>query len=79
MKRFLTIGAVAGLAGWLHSIGALDPGLWRDTIARERRRIPEQLKEALGAGRRAAAQAEEDLDREVRESFRADPGPRSPA
>ena len=76
MKRLLTIGGVCGLVGWLHSIGALDPKLWADTIARERRRIPEQIKEALAAGKRAAAQAEEDLDREVRESFRADSGPR---
>jgi hypothetical protein len=76
VKRLLTIGGVCGLVGWLHSIGALDPKLWADTIARERRRIPEQIKEALAAGKRAAAQAEEDLDREVRESFRADSGPR---
>jgi hypothetical protein len=41
--------------------------------------IPAQIKEALAAGKRAASQAEEDLDREVRESFRANSGPRSPA
>ena len=63
-------GALAGVVGWLASIGALDPRLWRDTIARERRRIPEQVKEAIAAGKRAAAEAEEDLDREVREAFR---------
>ncbi len=76
MKRLLTIGAIGGFVAWLHSIGALDRGLWADTIARERERIPRDLKEALEAGKRAAAQAEEDLDREVRESFRVDPGPR---
>jgi hypothetical protein len=74
MPRLLKLGAVAGLVSWLASIGALDPRLWRDTIARERRRIPEQVKEALAAGRRAAAEAEEDLDREVREAFRPPPG-----
>ena len=71
MKRLLTLGAIGGLVGWLHSIGALDPGLWADAIARERKRIPEEIKEAIAAGKRAAARAEEELDREVRESFRA--------
>lgn len=71
MKRLLAIGAVGGLVAWLHSIGALSPGLWADTIARERRRLPEEIKEAIAAGKRAATRAEEDLDREVRESFRA--------
>ena len=70
MSKLIKLGVVAGAIGWLHSIGALDPRLWIDTIKRERERIPEQLKEALEAGKRAAAQAEEDLDREVRESFR---------
>jgi len=69
MGRLVKLGVLVGVIGWLHSIGALDPKLWADTIARERERLPEQLKEALGAGRRAAAQAEEDLDREVRGAF----------
>ncbi len=69
MARLIKIGVLVGVVGWLHSIGALDPGLWRDTIRREREQLPRQLKEALAAGRRAAAQAEEDLDREVREAF----------
>ncbi|MGE0028195.1 MAG: hypothetical protein AB7O78_19015 [Thermoleophilia bacterium] len=69
MGRLVKLGVVAGVLGWLHSIGALDPGLWADTYKRERERIPAQLKEALGAGKRAAAQAEADLDREVREAF----------
>lgn len=72
--RLVKLGVVGGLVGWLGSIGALDPRLWKDTIARERRRIPEQLKEALEAGKRAAAEAEEDLEREVRESFRPPSG-----
>lgn len=70
MKRLLALGAIGGLAGWLHTIGALDPGLWIDTIKRERRNIPPQIKEAIAAGKRASARAEEELDREVRESFR---------
>jgi hypothetical protein len=76
MKRLLTIGAVGGLLAWLGSIGALSPGLLKSVFDRERRRIPEQLKEALEAGKRAAKQAEDDLDREVRESFRVNSGPR---
>ena len=72
MGRLVKLGIVAGVIGWLHSIGALDPRLWADTITRERERIPGQLREALGAGRRAAAQAEADLDRQVRDAFRAD-------
>lgn len=69
MARLIKIGVLVGVVGWLHSIGALDPGLWRDTIRREREQLPRQIKEALAAGRRAAARAEEDLDREVREAF----------
>jgi len=69
MGKLVKLGVVAGVVGWLHSIGALDPGLWADTFAREKQRIPEQIKEALAAGKRAAAQAEADLDREVREAF----------
>jgi hypothetical protein len=71
VKRLLAIGALGGLVGWLHSIGALSPGLWADTIARERKRLPAEIKEAIAAGKRAAAREEEELDREVRESFRA--------
>ncbi|HMO01106.1 MAG TPA: hypothetical protein PKD59_16970 [Miltoncostaeaceae bacterium] len=69
MSRLVKLGVAAGVVGWLHSIGALDPGLWADTYRRERERIPAQIKEALAAGKRAAAQAEADLDREVREAF----------
>lgn len=72
MGRLVKIGIAAGVVGWLHSIGALDPTLWRDTLTRERERIPGQIREALGAGKRAAAQAEADLDRQVRDSFRSD-------
>ena len=45
------------------------PRLWTDTVKREKERIPAQIKEALAAGKRAAAQAEADLDREVKEAF----------
>lgn len=72
MGKLIKIGVAAGVVGWLHSIGALDPKLWRDTLARERQRIPGQVREALGAGKRAAAQAEADLDREIRDAFRSD-------
>ena len=69
MPRLLKLGIVAGVLGWLGSIGALDPRLWADTVKREKERIPAQIKEALAAGKRAAAQAEADLDREVKEAF----------
>ena len=69
MGRLIKLGVAAGIIGWLHSIGALDPRLWKDTIAREREQIPQQVKEALAAGKRAAAAAEDDLDRQVREAF----------
>lgn len=72
MGRLIKIGVAAGAVGWLHSIGALDPKLWIDTLKRERERIPGQIREALGAGKRAAAQAEEELDREVRNAFRSE-------
>ena len=72
MGKLLKLGLIGGAVAWLASIGALDPALWRDTIARERARIPDQLREALAAGRRAAAQAEEDLDRDVRNAFGGD-------
>jgi len=72
MGKLIKIGVAAGVVGWLHSIGALDPKLWKDTIARERQRIPGQLREALGAGKRAAAEAEGDLDREIRDAFSSD-------
>jgi hypothetical protein len=75
VKWLLILGGIGALLAWLHSIGALDPKLWKDTVAREKQRIPEQVKEAVAAGKRAAGKAEEDLDREVRQSFRADSGP----
>ena len=70
MGRLLKLGVVAGVIGWLGSIGALDPKLWADTFRREKERIPAQIKEAVAAGKRAAAKAEADLDREVKEAFR---------
>ncbi|MGD9573359.1 MAG: hypothetical protein AB7V62_15875 [Thermoleophilia bacterium] len=69
MGKLLKIGVIGGVIAWLGSIGALDPKLWKDTFQRERERVPGQLKEALAAGKRAAAQAEEDLDRDVRNAF----------
>jgi hypothetical protein len=69
MGRLLKLGVVAGVIGWLGSIGALDPRLWADTYTREKERIPAQIKEAVAAGKRAAAKAEADLDREVKGAF----------
>jgi hypothetical protein len=75
MGRLLKIGAVAGLVGWLHSIGALDPRLWIDTVKHEREVLPGQVKEALEAGKRASAQAEAELEREVEAAFHRFPPP----
>ncbi|WP_217912787.1 hypothetical protein [Miltoncostaea marina] len=69
----MKLGVVGGVVAWLGSIGALDPKLWADTIRRERERVPAQLKEALEAGKRAAAAAEEELDRDVRAAFEQRP------
>ena len=69
MGRLVKLGVVAGVIGWLGSIGALDPRLWADTFRREKERIPAQIKEAVAAGKRAAAKAEDDLDREVKGAF----------
>jgi hypothetical protein len=69
MGRLPKLGVVAGVIGWLGSIGALDPRLWADTFTREKERIPAQIKEAVAAGKRAAAKAEADLDREVKGAF----------
>lgn len=66
MKLLAGVGAL----GWLASIGALDPRLWRETLARERERLPEQLREAFAAGTREARRAEAALDAEVQEAFR---------
>jgi hypothetical protein len=68
-KLKLLVGA--GVLGWLGSIGALDPRLWADTIRRERERLPGQLREAVAAGKREAARAEDALDAEVQEAFRS--------
>ncbi|MGD9694881.1 MAG: hypothetical protein AB7V42_04365 [Thermoleophilia bacterium] len=69
MGRLLKIGVVGAVVGWLHSIGALDPRLWIDTLKRERERIPEQVKEALAAGKRAASDTEAALEREIEDAF----------
>jgi hypothetical protein len=71
VRTVIKLGALAGAIGWLHSIGALDPKLWADTIRRERERLPGQFHEALEAGRREAARAEERLERDIDEAFRS--------
>lgn len=65
------LAAGAGVIGWLASIGALDPKLWVETFKRERERLPAQFKEAVESGKREAARAEAELDREVQAAFRS--------
>lgn len=71
LRTKLTLLAGVGAVGWLASIGALDPKLWVATFKRERERLPVQFKEALESGKREAARAEADLDREVQAAFRS--------
>ncbi len=66
MKKLVKLGVVAGVVGWLHSIGALDPKLWTDTIKRERERIPLQI---AGGPQRGQAR---------RRAGGGRPGPRGP-
>lgn len=69
MGRGVKIAAAIGVVGWLGSIGALNPRLWIETFQRERHTLRGQLDEALAAGRRASAQAEQRLDDEVKAAF----------
>jgi hypothetical protein len=67
--RWVVLIAVAGAAGWAYSRGWLDPGCVRALVEHERARIPDQVKDAVAAGRRAAARREAQLDRELAEAM----------
>lgn len=63
----LALGA-AGVAAWLVSRGHRDPRLWPGALAAESVRLRSQLEEAVTAGRRAAREREEQLERELAEA-----------
>lgn len=72
-KLILAGGALV----WLGKAGLLDPRLWADALAREREVLPGQIKEALAAGKRASAEAERQLDRQVQDAFTSARSPRA--
>lgn len=71
MKKAL-IGAGLLVAGAWYLCG--DPRGWPAIVREERTRLPAQLKEAFGAGRRAAAQREQELQDELAAGLGKQPG-----
>lgn len=69
MGRLLMIAAIGGAAGWLYTHGWCDPQRIKAAVARERERIPAQAREALAAGKRAAAERERRFDLELSETL----------
>jgi hypothetical protein len=69
------IGAAVLVAGAWYLFG--DPRGWPQAIREERTRLPQQLKEALGAGKRAAARREQELDEELAAALGKPPGARA--
>lgn len=64
MKRFL-LGVLALLAAWLWSRGARDPREWPTRLPQEIASLWDDVDEALGSGRRAAARREREFDEEL--------------
>lgn len=69
MGRLIILAAVGGAAGWLYTHGWCSPERIKEAVARERERVPAQIKEALAAGRRAAAERERRFDIEMSETL----------
>lgn len=69
MGRLIVIAAIGGAAGWLYTHGWCDPARITAAVARERERVPAQVKEALAAGKRAAAERERRFDLELSEAL----------
>ena len=77
MGRRTKLLVAGGALVWLGKAGLLDPRLWADALKREREVLPGQLKEAVDAGRRAQADAEERLDQQVQDAFTSARSPQS--
>ena len=69
MKKFI-LGAVALVAAWLVSRGAKDPREWPRRLPEELTALWNDLDDAFGAGRRAAARQEKDFEDELRRARR---------
>ena len=69
MGRRTKLLLAGGALAWLGKAGLLDPRVWADLLKRERQVLPQQFKEAVDAGRRAAADAEQRLDQQVQDAF----------
>lgn len=69
MKRFI-LGAAALFAAWMWSRGARDPREWPRRVPEEITALWDDLDEAFGSARRAAARREREFDEELRR-FRA--------
>ena len=65
MKKLL-LGAGALLAAWLWSRGARDPREWPKRIPKEVAALWDDLDDAFGSARRAAARQEREFDEELR-------------
>jgi hypothetical protein len=57
--------AGAGVAVWLIAQGHRDPREWPGQLAEEWARLRSAAKEAIAAGKRAAARREAEIDREL--------------
>jgi hypothetical protein len=65
MKAILILAALGvGAYYWLG-----DPRGWPQALAEQRERLPEQLREAVEAGKRAAARREEQVRQELAASL----------
>lgn len=66
MNALVRLGlGVATLAAWLASRGHRDPRVWPQTVTHEAARLRVQVAEAVAAGRRAAKEQEEALEKSL--------------
>jgi hypothetical protein len=69
-KLILGVGAL--VAAWLFSRGAKDPREWPRRLPQELTALWNDIDDALGAARRAAAREEKDFEDELRRARRGD-------
>lgn len=65
MKKFI-LGIAALVAAWLFSRGAKDPREWPKRLPQELTSLWNDIDDAFGAARRAAARQEKDFEDELR-------------
>lgn len=71
MRKLLVVAAIGVGVAW-YLLG--DPRQWPQALATERRRLPEQLKEAMEAGKRAATRREQEIGTELAGALGNQPG-----